>query len=138
MRVASRERGQALILLASWLLFGGGAASAVVFYDRPASQVKKAVKRVIGDAERRDLILGYVSAWESGQKYRDKQVREDREELFRALRRQSTQRSEAEPLTAKLDRTFGEMDRKFLDLRFRVKEQVTSAEWAGIVARPEH
>src|SRR3974377_1504265 len=101
MRVASRERGQALILLASWLLFGGGAASAVVFYDRPASQVKKAVKRVIGDAERRDLILGYVSAWESGQKYRDKQVREDREELFRALRRQSTQRSEAEPLTAK-------------------------------------
>ena len=138
MRVASRERGQALILLASWLLFGGGAASAVVFYDRPASQVKKAVKRVIGDAERRDLILGYVSAWKSGQKYRDKQVREDREELFRALRRQSTQRSEAEPLTAKLDRTFGEMDRKFLDLRFRVKEQVTSAEWAGIVARPEH
>ena len=134
---AARERGQILILLATWLIFGGGAASAVVFYDRPASQVKKAVKRVITDVERRDLILAYISAWESGQKYRDKQVSADREELFKALRRQGTQRSEVEPRLAKLDRTLLEMDRNFLDLRFRVQEQVSSAEWAGIVARPE-
>jgi hypothetical protein len=29
------------------------------------------------------------------------------------------------------------MDRNFLDVRFRVKEQVTSAEWAQMVARPD-
>jgi hypothetical protein len=28
------------------------------------------------------------------------------------------------------------MDQSFLNLRFRVKEQVTSAEWTEIVARP--
>jgi hypothetical protein len=52
------------------------------------------------------------------------------------LRRKDATRSEAEPIMAKLDKTFLEMDRSFLDARFRVKEQVTTAEWAAIVARP--
>jgi hypothetical protein len=129
------ERGQLLILAAAWLFFGGGAASALVVYDRPASETKKAVKRVITDVARRDLILSDINQWTSGQKKRDKDVRANRKELLKTLRRKDTQRSEVEPMLARLDGSFLEMDRSFLDLRFRVKEQVTSAEWAAIVTR---
>ena len=130
-----RERGQVLILLAAWLFFGGGAASALVVYDRPVSEVEKAIKRVIANVERRDVILSDLSQWESGQKKQDKEVSAGRDELLKTLRRQNAQRSEADPIIAKLDETFLEMDRDFLDLRFRVKDQATRAEWAEIVAR---
>ena len=137
MMAPPRERGQILILLAAWLFFGGGASSALVVYDRPASEVKKAVKRVITGASRRDVILSDISQWESGQEKQDEQVSENREKLLKTLRRKDAQRAEVEPIMAKLDETFLEMDRSFLNLRFRVKEQVTSTEWAEILARPD-
>jgi len=130
-----RERGQVLILLAAWLFFGGGAASALVVYDRPVSEVEKAIKRVIANVERRDVMLSDLGQWESGQKKQDKEVSAGRDELLKILRRQEAQRSDADPIIAKLDETFLEMDRDFLDLRFRVKDQATRAEWAEIVAR---
>lgn len=136
MMAPAKERGQVLILLAAWLFFGGGASSALVVYDRPASEVKKAVKRVITDVGRRDVILADISQWESGQKKQDKRVSAYRDELLKNLRRKDAQRSELEPIMAKLDGTLLEMDRNFLDLRFRAKERVTSTEWAEIVARP--
>ena len=135
MRVIPRERGQVLILLAAWLFFGGGAASALVVYDRPVSEVEKAIKRVIANVERRDVILSDLGQWESGQKKQDKEVSAGRDDLLKILRRKDAQRSEVEPIIAKLDETFLEMDRDFLNLRFREKDQVTSAEWAEIVAR---
>jgi hypothetical protein len=136
MMVPPRERGQILILLAGWLFFGGGASSALVVYDRSASEMKKVIKRVIPDAGRRDVILSDLSRWKSGQKKQDKEASSDRKELFKTLRRKDAERSDAEPIMAKLDETFLKMDRNFLDLRFRVKEQVSSAEWAEIVTRP--
>jgi hypothetical protein len=45
--------------------------------------------------------------------------------------------TEADEITAQLDRTSLEMDQSFLNLRFRVKDQTTRAEWAAIVSRPE-
>ena len=132
-----RERGQVLILLGIWLFFGGGAASALVVYDRSPKETKKVVKRVITDDGRRDVILADISQWEKNLKRQDKEVNAGRKELLEILRRKEAVRSEVEPITAKLDRTFLEMDRNFLDVRFRVKEQVTSAEWAQMVARPD-
>jgi hypothetical protein len=93
--------------------------------------MKKVIKRVIPEAGRRDVILSDLSRWKSGQKKQDKEASSDRKELLKTLRRK-----DAEPIMAKLDETFLKMDRNFLDLRFRVKEQVSSAEWAEIVARP--
>jgi predicted nuclease with TOPRIM domain len=136
MRVRRRERGQLLILLGAWLFFGGSAASALLVYDRPVKEVKKAVKRAIADGSRRDSILSYMSMWESIQELQDGNVSADREELLKTLRRKDAQRSDVAPIMAKLDITLGEMDRNFLKLRFHVKEQVTRAEWAEIVARP--
>jgi hypothetical protein len=137
MKVHPREGGQVLILLGIWLFFGGGAASALVVYDRSPKETKKVVKRVITDDGRRDVILGDISQWEKNLKRQDKEVDAGRKELLEILRRKEAVRSEVEPITAKLDRTFLEMDRNFLDVRFRVKEQVTSAEWAQMVARPD-
>lgn len=137
MSASPRERGQVLIILAaSWLLFGGGATSALVVYDREVSEIKKTVKRVIPKGDRREAILTRVSQWESGQERQDETVSEDREELLKLLRRKDTRRSELEPIMAQLDKTLLVMDWDFLNLRFRVKEQVSSAEWAAM-ARPE-
>jgi hypothetical protein len=137
MRVARKERGQVLIILAaSWLLLGGGGSSALVVLDRPASEIKKDVKRVITDGGRRELILRDISQWESVHKKQDENVKVDREALLKALRRKDTRRSETQPVLAELDKTFLIMDWDFLNLRFRVKERVTSAEWAEIVAKP--
>jgi PIN domain nuclease of toxin-antitoxin system len=135
MRFPRGERGQILILLAAWLFFSGGAASALVVYDRPVSELKKAIKRVITDPGRREVILSNISVWEAGQEQKDEKVSDAREELFKTLRRKDATRSEAEPLMAKLDATLLEMDQSFLNLRFRVKAQVTSAEWAEMVTR---
>jgi hypothetical protein len=134
MTVPSRERGQLLVLLAAWLFFGGSASSALVVYDRSPSEIKKAVKRVIKDEGRRGVILSEIGQWESDQERQDKQVGEYRKELLKSLQRKDAQRSEVESTTARMDVRFVEMDRNFLDLRFRVKEQVTRAEWAELVS----
>jgi hypothetical protein len=137
MTASPRERGQVLIILAaSWLLFGGGATSALVVYDREVSEIKKTVKRVIPKGDRREAILTRVSQWESSQERLDETAGEDREELLKLLRRKAARRAELEPIMAQLDKTLLVMDWDFLNLRFRVKEQVSSAEWAAM-ARPE-
>jgi hypothetical protein len=136
MSASPRQRGQILILLGAWLFFSGGASSALIVYDRSAKETKKEVKRVVADPDRRDAILSAISQWESGQKKLDKRVRGDRDDLLKILRRKDAQRADAEPVMAKLDGTFAEMDRNFLDLRFRVREQATSKEWAALAAPP--
>lgn len=136
MRTPPRERGQVLIILGAWwLLFGGGAASALVVYEQSASDVKKAVKREIKERDRRDVILADIDNWEYVQKHDDEKVSDAREELLKTLRRKDARRSDAEPAMAQLDDTFLIMDRDFLNLRFRLKQQLTSAEWADIMAR---
>ena len=136
MRTRARERGQILILMGAWLLLSGGASSALLVYDRSASEVEKAVKRAVPDAERKDRILTAIGRWESTQKLRDEMVSEERELLLDALRRKETQRNQVTPFTGKLDTSFAAMDQDFLDLRFRIRQEVTRSEWAAIVAEP--
>ena len=138
MTASPRQRGQILILLAAWLFFGGGASSAIVAYDRPASELKKAVKRVIADPGRRDAILRDIKRWESVQEIHDKSVSADRKALLKTLRRKDAQRPEVEAIIAQLDKTFFSMDWDFLNFRFGVKERVTKAEWAELVAQPKN
>jgi hypothetical protein len=134
MNVAREQRGQVLILLAAWLFFTGGAASALVVYDDSGKDTKKAIKRIIADEDRKDAIMSYIDYWQSGQAMRDKRVDASRDELFKALRRQDVTRAELEPTLKQLDVTFVEMDRDFLDLRFRLQARVTRGEWAEIIA----
>jgi hypothetical protein len=135
-RRPGNERGQLLILLGAWLFFGGGASSALVVYDRSASDVEKAVKRVLPESARKDAIRTAIGHWEYTQKLRDKIISGNREELLDTLRRKDAQPNQVEPLLFKLDSSFTAMDQDFLDLRFRIREQVNSDEWARIVAQP--
>ncbi len=136
MRGFRGQRGQALILLAAWLFFGGGASTALLVYERPASQVEKAVKRAITDPGRREAALIDINRWESIQEIHDKQVSADRKKVLKTMRRKDAQRSDVEGIAASLDKTFFVMDWDFLNMRFQVKQRVTPAEWAEIVARP--
>ena len=132
-----KERGQLLILLATYLFFGGSASSALIVYDRSPSEVEKAVKKTVTDSTRRDVILTYIDRWEALRKQQDKEISKARATLFKSLRRKDATRTEVDQITAKLDTTSLEMDQSFLNLRFRVKDQTTGAEWAAIVRRPE-
>jgi hypothetical protein len=132
-----KERGQILILLATYLFFGGSASSALIVYDRSPSEIKKAVKRTVTDSTRRDVILTYIDRWEALRKQQDKEISKARATLFKSLRRKDATRTEVDQITAKLDTTSLEMDQSFLNLRFRVKDQTTGAEWAAIVRRPD-
>jgi hypothetical protein len=131
-----RQRGQTLILIATWLLLGGGAASALVVYDRPVSEMKKAVKHIALDDGRKDAMLADIDRWESSQEKLDEAVSDGREQLLKLMRRKETRFSDLEPIIAGLDEKFLAMDQAFLDERFRLKDRVTSAEWAQLVARP--
>jgi hypothetical protein len=132
-----KERGQLLILLATYLFFGGSASSALIVYDRSPSEVEKAVKRTVTDSTRRDVILTYIDRWEALRKQQDKEISKARATLFKSLQRKDATRTEVDQITAKLDTTSLEMDQSFLNLRFRVKDQTTNAEWAALVRRPE-
>ena len=136
MKIRAQERGQILILMGAWLLLTGGASSALLVYERPASEVERAVKRALPESERRDRILIAIKRWESTQTLRDEMVSEDRELLLDALRRRETERDQVTQFTRKLDTSFAAMDQDFLDLRFRIRQEVTSSEWAAIVAQP--
>ena len=137
MTSTSRQRGQTLILLATWLLLSGGATTVLVVYDRSSSDLTKAIKTTIADDHRRNEILTEINLWESVQEMRDEQVGDDRKALLKALRRKDAQRADVAPITARLDAQFSAMDRDFLDLRFQLKQRVTRAEWTEIVTRPE-
>jgi hypothetical protein len=132
-----KERGQLLILLATYLFFGGSASSALIVYDRSPSEIKKAVKRTVTDNTRRDVILTYIDRWEALRNQQDKEISKARATLFKSLRRKDATRTEVDQITAKLDSRSLEMDQSFLNLRFRVKDQTTDAEWAALVRRPE-
>ncbi len=99
------------------------------------ADMKKLVKRVIPEGDRRDALLSGIDTWESLQEERDKKVHSDREELLEVLRRHDATRAEVEAITAKLETSFVDMDASFLNLRFRLKERVSSAEWAQLLAR---
>jgi hypothetical protein len=99
--------------------------------------VKKAVKRTVTDSARKNTILTYIDNWDALRKQQDKGISSLRAALFKNLRHQDTTRAQADQITAKLDAAALEMDQSFLNLRFRVKDQTTSAEWAAVVRQPE-
>ena len=132
MTLLGTQRGQTLILLATWLFFAGGAASTLVVYDPATKQLEKAIKRVITDEQRKSELLTEVKMWRAVQKSRDGQVSDDQKELIKMLRRQATQQPDLTPVITRLDTQFAAMDRDFLDLRFRLRGQVSKEQWAQI------
>jgi hypothetical protein len=68
-------------------------------------------------------------------KKQDKALGKERKELLKIVTRHDAQRTETEPFMARIDASIHEADRRFLDMRFQLKEQLTKAEWDAAVVR---
>ena len=124
-----------LILLAS-LFVGGGASTVLTFVQgHTPAEVKKVVKKEVADEKRKDAALEIIDEWAKEDKKQDKALGKERKELLKIVTRYDAQRTETEPLTARIDASIHEADRRFLDMRFQLKEQLTKAEWDAAVVR---
>jgi|GEM_PF-2109529 len=130
MRRISSQRGQILIILVGVLFLGGGAASVLTFVQgQSPKEMKEVVKKVVSDDKRRDAVLTVIEDWEKGKKEQEKEFKKGQEQLVEIMKRHDAKREEADRIAAKLDESIRDMDRSFLEMRFRAKEQVTKEEW---------
>jgi len=91
--------------------------------------MREAVNKVVSDDRRRDSALKIIDDWEKGRKEQEKEFREERAQLVRVMKRHDATREEADLVAAKLDESILVMDRRFLDMRFGVRDQLTKEEW---------
>jgi hypothetical protein len=127
-----------IVALVFGYLFFGGASSTLVFYGHSPQAMEKAVKKEIIDDHRKDAVLPEIVAWKKRLEVQDKDVGKVREVLLKSLHRRDTTRREADELAATLDESFREMDRDFLDTRFRIKGMLTKDEWTAVTSRLNH
>jgi uncharacterized membrane protein YgaE (UPF0421/DUF939 family) len=130
MRRISSQGGQVLIILLGVMFLGGGAASVIAFVQgQSPKEMKEAVKKVVSDDKRRDAVLTVIEAWEKGKKEQDKEFKKGQEQLVQIMKRHDAKREEADRVAAKLDESIRDLDRSFLEMRFRAKDQLTKEEW---------
>ena len=130
MRRISGQGGQVLIILLGLMFLGGGAASVVAFVQgQSPKEMKEVVKKVVSDDKRRDGVLMVIEDWEKRKEEQDKEFKKGQERLVKIMMRHDAKREEADRVATKLDETIREMDRSFLEMRFRAKELVTKEEW---------
>ena len=112
------------------MFLGGGAASVVAFVQgQSPKEMKEVVKKVVSDDKRRDAVLMVIEDWEKRKEEQDKEFKKGQERLVKIMKRHDAKREEADRVATKLDETIREMDRSFLEMRFRAKELVTKEEW---------
>jgi uncharacterized protein HemX len=130
MRRISGQGGQVLIILLGVMFLGGGAASVVAFVQgQSPKEMKEAVKKAVSDDKRRNGVLTVIEDWEKGKKEQEKEFKKGQEQLVQIMKRHDAKREEADRVAEKLDASIRDMDRSFLDMRFRVMELVTKEEW---------
>jgi ParB-like chromosome segregation protein Spo0J len=74
-------------------------------------------------------VLTVIEAWEKGKKEQDKEFKKGQEQLVQIMKRHDAKREEADRVAAKLDESIRDLDRSFLEMRFRAKDQLTKEEW---------
>jgi hypothetical protein len=127
-----------IVALVFGYLFFGGASSTLMFYGHSPQAIEKAVKKEITDDHRKDAVLPEIAAWKKRLEAQDKEVGKVREMLLKSLKQHDATRREADERAATLDQSFREMDRDFLDTRFRIKGILTKEEWTAVTSRLNH
>ena len=131
-----RQRGQVLILLAGFFFFGGASSTALLFlHGHSPDDLKKAVKSVVTDQSRSKAALADIDQWEKALAAQLKSLGKSREDFVKLARRHDATRLQADGISATVDESIREMDSGMLDARFRLKEQLTGAEWDAMMAR---
>ena len=126
-----------IALVLSYLFFGGGSSMLALQGHSPA-EVESALKHAVADGNRKTGALDEVALWKKKLKVQDETAGKDQKALVKYLKRRDTTRAEIDQLDAKLDETFHEMDRDFLDTRSRARDFLTKEEWADLSARLNH
>ncbi len=123
-----------IIALVLTYLFFGGSSSMLALQGHSPADFEKAIKSVVADEDRKKGALTEIDLWNKTLKEQDKAVIKDQKGLLGSLERHDTTRAEVDQLDAKLDETFHEMDRNFLDTRFRIKAILSKEDWANLAA----
>jgi hypothetical protein len=132
----SRQRGQVLILLFGFMFFGGASSTALLYlHGHSPDDLKKAVKSVVTDQSRSKAALADIDQWEKALAAQLKSLGKSREEFVKLARRHDATRVQADEISTTVDESIREMDSGMLDARFRLKEQLTGAEWDAMMAR---
>jgi hypothetical protein len=132
MTAAPRQRGQVLILLAAYLFFGGAASTLVLYLGYSPRELKKAVASVVTDVSRKDAAQSEIAYWAKLLKSQNKDLAKSQKKFLKLARRHDATRAEADLMTANMDAPIRQMDSRFLDARFRIKEHLTQAEWDAV------
>ena len=133
---ATRQRGQVLILLAAYLFFGGAASTLLLYlHGHSPRELKKAVASVVDDESRKDAAQSEIAYWAKLLKSQNKDLAKAQKKFLKLARRHDATRAEADLMTAKMDGSIRQMDSRFLDARFRIKEHLTQPEWDALWAQ---
>jgi hypothetical protein len=121
-----------IVALVLSFLFFGGSSSMLALQGHSPAEVEKALKHVVVEDNRKKSALDEVDLWKKALKGQDEKADKDQKALLKALKRHDATRAEVDQIDAKLDETFHEMDRSFLDTRFRLKQSLTKEEWSAL------
>lgn len=135
MKYMAGQRGQVLIILLGYLFLGGAATSITTFVkgNSPRDLVKR-VETVVSDKMRQGDIVTLIDNWEKAHDTFQKQVKKEREVLLERLTSYSATKQDAMRAADKLNLYIDEDDQSFLDLRFKMKAQLSRDEWNKIWA----
>lgn len=123
-----------IALVLSYLFLGSGSSMLALQGHSPAD-FENAVKHVVTDGNRKKDALRELDSWKKSLKVQDEAADKDDKTLLKLMKRHDTTRAEIDQLNAKLDETFREMDRNFLDTRSKLRDHLTKEEWGGVATR---
>jgi hypothetical protein len=135
MTLQTNQRGQVLIILLGVLFLGGATLAAGVFgTGKSLGDVGKAVKKQVADENRRDAAREVISRWSSDVDGFLKQTGHRQKTMTKLMRRHDATRPELTAVISEQALASDEIDRRALDYRFALKEQLTREEWGRVFA----
>jgi hypothetical protein len=124
-----KQRGQILIILFG-SMFLGGAASVTTFVEGSSTKdVKKAIKNIVPDEDRKDEIISLIKQWDKQKKKTRKQVKKEQKALLNILTSHDGSRQAMQQAAVILNESIDNEDKDFLDLKYRMREKMTKEEW---------
>jgi hypothetical protein len=121
-----------LITIITILFFAGGSSSMGLLYD--FGDTKKLVKTYVVDDERKDAALDVVKEFKARGKAENKNIKE----LSKQVKNSLTDNEGVDAQVEYLGQEFLDSTRVYykdlLDLRFKLRDQFTSEEWAAAYA----
>jgi len=133
-----RQRGQVLILLfLGTLLVGGSAASlGTVFSDARIKQIRASLKALVSEEPRRKSLDGTLDRLHAESRQAASIHGDQSKKLLELMQRHDAEPADFDALLAKADALTLESRRRLLDLRFELRQQLSSGEWQALFRQP--